>query len=85
MKQMKKLLAAIVSAIVVASFSGVAFGAAKVIYSPKFGWAITTNYAGEEQKEVKAGYQTHDKHLKKAETKEAATPCCVCMNDGTNK
>ncbi len=83
---MKKLLAAIVSAIVVASFSGVAFGAAKVIYTPKFGWAITTSYTGEEQKEVKASYQTqHNKELKKAVQKEAATPNCVCMNNGATK
>ncbi len=84
-ESMKKLLLAIVSAIVVASFSGVAFGAAKVIYTPKFGWAITTNYAGEEQKEVKASYKTQHKELKKAVQNEAATPNCVCMNNGATK
>ncbi len=81
---MKKLLAAIVSAVVVASFSGVAFATANVIYMPKFGWAITTNYAGE-QKEVKASHQMHGKQYKEGEKHAASSPCCACPDHDVAK
>jgi|WetSurMetagenome_2_1015567.scaffolds.fasta_scaffold358318_1 hypothetical protein len=82
---MNKLLALILSAIVVASLPGVASAATNVIYIPKFGYTIMTNSAANEQQGVKTSYQMHNKQLKQGTKNDSSTPYCVCSNSGKDK
>jgi hypothetical protein len=82
---MNKLLALILSAVVVASLPGIASASANVIYIPKFGYTIMTNSAANEQQGVKTSYQMQNKQLKQGAKNESSTPSCVCSNTVKDK